>query len=209
MPMTHTPGRSFFARAAALLALCAIACVSCESPVRGPQRIASSFGDDTAERQDRALELASRASREQDPERAVEMYREVVKIYRDLYPAWNNLGAILMAEDRYLEAAEAFNTASGLAPRDPRPVYNIGLLYDRSGYLDDAQDFYGRALARDSNYLPALRGMIRADSILNEEDERTLDLIRRALRLERDDKWREWLMLRKIRIENLLNDESE
>jgi len=208
VPKNIPSRRPFRAAALALSVLGALVGVSCRSPVSGSDRIASSFGDDTSERQDRALELASRAHKQEDPDRAIEMYREVLKIYRDLYPAWNNLGTLLMTQERYLEAAEAFNTASGLAPRDPRPVYNIGLLYDRSGYLDDAQDFYGRALGRDSNYLPALRGMIRADSILNEEDQRTLELIRRALRLERDDKWREWMMLRKIRIENLLDEES-
>ena len=210
--MRTTPlktGRTRGGLAAALLALLwAFTCVSCQSPTNGTRGLSSSFGEDTTQRQDEALRLASKANKEEDPEKAIEMYREVVQIYRDLYPAWNNLGTLLMEQDRYLEAAEAFNTAAGMAPRDPRPVYNIGLLYDRSGYLDDARDFYGRALGRDENYLPALRGMIRADSILNEDDERTLELIRRALRLERNEKWREWLRLRQIRIENNLDDEA-
>lgn len=209
MRMTPQTGRTRGGLATALLALLwALTCVSCQSPTAGARGLSSSFGEDTTERQDEALRLAAKANREDDPDRAIEMYREVVMIYRDLYPAWNNLGTLLMEQDRYLEAAEAFNTAASMAPRDPRPVYNIGLLYDRSGYLDDARDFYGRALRRDENYLPALRGMIRADSILNEDDERTLGLIRRALRLERNEKWREWLRLRQIRIENNLDDEE-
>ena len=192
--------------AAICVALLAPALTGCESNKRYRPLVGnSSFGDDSVERQQEAIELAARAFEEPDPDTAIAMYRDVVKIYRDLYPAWNNLGTLLMEQRRYLEAAEAFNTAAGLSPTDARPVYNIGLLYDRSGYLDDAREHYSRALVRDPNYLPALRGLIRADSILNEADEETLEMIQRALRLEQNEKWREWLLLRKIRIENLID----
>jgi len=209
---TNSRTRSFApALLLALAAACLCTTVSCESSRHArPNRLSAGLEDDSQLRQREALDIATRAYEETDPNTSIELYREALAIYRDLYPAWNNLGTLLMQERRYLEAAEAFNAAAGLSPTDARPVYNIGLLYDRSGYLEDAQTYYTRALLRDENYLPALRGLIRADSILHEGDKETLQFIKRALRLEQDDRWREWLQLRKIRIQNLIDqDENE
>lgn len=212
--MTHDPTQSprqtrAAARALAAL-LAAAALTACESNnTARPDRLDASYAENEPQRQRDAVAIAARAFEEKDAEKAIALYREALSIYRDFYPAWNNLGTLLMQDRRYLEAAEAFTAAAGLSPDDARPVYNIGLLYDRSGYLQDAQTHYRRALIRDENYLPALRGLIRADTILNEADEDTLESIRRALRLEQDPRWREWLQLRKIRIQNIIDEHND
>jgi len=209
--LTHTHSRSIAsALALVILSACLGTIAACESaPDARPYRLDGGFADDSQQRQSKALDIAARAYEQQDAERSIELYREALAIYRDLYPAWNNLGTLLMNEHRYLEAAEAFNVAAGLSPTDARPVYNIGLLYDRSGYLEDAQAYYSKALLRDENYLPALRGLIRADSILDDADQETLKIIKRALRLEQDPRWREWLQLRNIRIQNLIDQDEQ
>jgi len=127
--VTHTPilNRTLaitrFFTVAALLGVM----ISCQSPIRPyPNNLASSFGEDSAVRQREAIQLAAEAYEEEDSETAITMYRDSVNLYRDLYPAWNNLGTLLMEQKRFLEAAEAFNTAAGLAPSDGRPLYNIG-----------------------------------------------------------------------------------
>ncbi len=134
-------------------------------------------------------------------EEAIALYREALKAYREFPAAWNNLGVILMDSERYLEAAECFGVASDLAPRDPRPAYNTGLSWDRAGYLNEAMEHYRESLARDSRYLPALRGSVRAERMFGKASSDTLERIRTALLLESDEQWRHWLELQRVRVE--------
>lgn len=161
------------------------------------------LAQDEARRITQAVELASDAYRTKEPEAAFGKYRRAVETYRELPSAWNNLGVLLMQQERYLEAAEAFRAAGDLAPTDPRPLYNLGLLWDRRGYIREARALYAEALERDPGYLPALRGGIRADSLLSEGTTQTLGWLERALLSERDEVWRTWMRLQKARIEAL------
>lgn len=147
---------------------------------------------------------AQDAERREKPEEAVSLYREGLSRYREFPAAWNNLGSLLMDQKRYLEAVECFQAAGELAPKDPRPPFNQGLAWDRAGYLDDALEFYDRALDRDPQYLPALRGAIRAERLQTRGSQMTLDRLKTALLLEQDPKWREWLELQRLRLETEL-----
>jgi len=139
---------------------------------------------------------------------AIEQYRRALQSYRDFPAAWNNLGVLLMEDGRLLESAECFAVASDQAPQDPRPKYNLGLTWDRAGYPADAVEHYRLALRRDARYLPALRGLIRAERMLGQGDDTTLSHLRTALMLEQDPQWREWLELQRLRLETELLDAS-
>lgn len=190
--------RTMLAAAALAASLGTLGCQSKPKPL-----IPAGLAEDDARRLTKAVDLADAAGRERDNERAAELYRQAVTTYRELPAAWNNLGEILMEQEKYLQAAEAFSTAAELSPSDPRPVYNLGLLWDRRGYLREAREQYARAIGRDASFLPALRGAIRADSLLNEGDTQTLEWLKRALLLEEDPKWLKWLRLQKARIESI------
>lgn len=151
----------------------------------------------------RAQSIAAEAYRSTDTKDAMRLYTDAVRLYRELPVAWNNLGVLLMAEDRFVEASSAFSTAGDLAPSDPRPIYNRGLLLTRRGYLREAREFYTRALERDPHYLPALRAAVKTDAFLSQGALETLHWVEAALMLEQDEKWQKWLKLQKIRIENL------
>lgn len=153
--------------------------------------------------------LAAQAFRTKDPVKAMLKYQQAVSTYRELPAAWNNLGVLLMDENRYIQAQEAFHQASILAPGDPRPLYNLGLLYDRRGYIREARGYYAKALRRNKSYLPSLRAAVRADSILHEGSEETLEWLERALMLEHNDKWRDWMRLQRVRIENDLEPQAK
>jgi tetratricopeptide (TPR) repeat protein len=161
------------------------------------------LAEDEARRLNNAREIAVDAQRTKDPSKAAEKYKDAVREYREFPSAWTNLGVLMMNDEQYLQAAEAFGTAAELDASDPRPLYNLGLLYDRRGYLREARGYYERALERDDNFLPALRGVIRADALLNEGSTQTLRWLERALMLEQDRKWQEWMRLQKARIESL------
>ena len=189
---------------AALAALVTLALVgACNNRTTSVSLLPPGLIESETRRLVQAQGLAAEAYRTRDEEEAMRRYTEAVRIYRELPVAWNNLGVLLMKNERYVEASSAFTAAAELAPNDPRPVYNRGLLLDRRGYVIEARAEYARALERDGQYLPALRAGIRADARRNDGSMQTLEWVERALMLEQDPAWIKWLRLQKIRIENL------
>lgn len=143
---------------------------------------------------------AKRGASATDPEKKEQYYRRAVAYYAEYAPAWNNLGVALMDQQRYLEAAEAFQRAADLAPQDPRPVYNRGLLFFRRAYPREALPYFLKALDRDPHYLPALRAAIESEVRLRDVSQATLDRIRSALLLETDPAWQRFFELQRIRV---------
>lgn len=167
-----------------------------------------SDGRDVSVDLNRAVALVAQAQRAQKDEKnseAIALYQEAVQMYRDFPAAWNNMGVLMLKEQRYLEAAECFVNAQEMAPQDPRPAYNLGLTWDKAGYPSDALSHYQHALQRDGKYLPALRGAARASWLLRRYTDSSLDTVRTALAIERDGRWREWLELENVRIQNELD----
>lgn len=142
------------------------------------------------------------------PLEAIARYREAIGVYQDFPAAWNNLGVVLMKQNRNLEAAEAFRVAGDLSPTDPKPMSNLGDLWFNQGYLDDAARFYGAALERDAHYQPALRQAVRVDHLRQRSDEATSERIRKALLQETDPVWHQYLERRKLVVEQHLRDKG-
>jgi tetratricopeptide (TPR) repeat protein len=184
------------------------ACVGCGvMAATGCQSASNADGMVTIQLEDesgRILEarsLALRAQKTKSVTEAIALYRQSISVYRELPSAWNNLGILLMDQERYLDAAEAFTTASELEPSDPRPLYNLGLTWEGAGYLSDALQYYGEALKRDPRYQPALRGAIRADRLLGRANDETLRRLRIALGQEQDKEWRAWFEMQRPQVE--------
>lgn len=154
-------------------------------------------------------ELAAQAYHTENPEKAIRKYQAAIQTYQQLPAAWNNLGVLLMEQGGFVQASEAFKQAAELSPSDPRPVYNLGVIWDRRGYVREARTFYAKAIRRDRSYLPALRAAIRADAVLSEGSDQTLEWLERALMREQDKKWRDWMKLQRVRIEQQLSSQTE
>lgn len=184
-----------------LLAMACVAAPACSRRIT--LSLPPGLGEDEARRLTEARRLAADAQHTENADDAADKYRQALRLYREFPQAWCNLGVLMMEQNRYVEASEAFSTAAQIDSDDPRPLYNLGLLYDRRGYLREARGYYEQAIERDPNYLDALRGAIRADSLLNEGSMQTLRWLERALMLEQDRKWLEWMRLQKARIESL------
>lgn len=162
------------------------------------------------ERRDRALREADKAFRAEDPEKAEALYLSAITQYPDFGQAWNNLGVALMAQDRFLEAGEAFDRAADLQPTDPRPPYNRGLLWFERGYLRESMPYFLESIHRDPHYLPALRSAVRTAVRLRETSTQTLDHIRTALLIDTDEKWRLYFERQRLLIEaTLATQEAE
>lgn len=155
-----------------------------------------------------AEELAARAQaaeRDKKPDEAIALYKQAVQTYRDFPGVWYNLGLLLLDKGETLAAVDAFRAAGDIEPRDPRPPYAIGVIYEKQGWNQEAQRHYSDALARDANYLAALERSVYLDMIENTFTPVTLERTRRALLSETDDKWRAYFERTQLRLNALLN----
>jgi len=189
------PALCLFFLAPAMLAACA---------GQGGNNIVLSGVKPASQRLNEAQDIARRAQRSVErgrPEEAITRYQQALAAYDDFPAAWNNLGVLLMQQQRYLEAADAFAAASERAPADPRPVFNLGLTWERASYLDQALAHYERSLSRDPRYLPAIRGAVRAEQALGAVSEASPERLRIGLMIERDEVWRAYFEQQRIRVD--------
>lgn len=150
----------------------------------------------------RATELANKGKDEE----ALEAYRTALELDDQHYASWNNMGQLLMEQNNYADAVAAFQIAAGIEPTDPRPVYNTGLAYQRVGWAADAYASYEKALARDPNYIPAMRGLVRSAEMLGSGSTELLDIIKQAQLRERDEQWRDYFRQQHARVQLLLDN---
>jgi tetratricopeptide (TPR) repeat protein len=144
------------------------------------------------------------AETEKRTDDAIALYRKAIDTYRDFPAAWHNLGLLQLEKNETLAAVESFKVAGDLDLRDPRPVFNIGVVYEKQGWSREAQRYYTEALTRDANYLDALRRSIYLDMVESTYTPATLDRTRRAMLLEVDPKWRAYFERQQIRLEAVL-----
>lgn len=173
-------------------------------PGCGKQQKSVVITDDSPARRAEAYRLAAdaqRAVQRGDTAKGIALYQQALESSRDLFFVWNNLGLLYMDRQDYADAAEMFKQASELAPADPRPDYNIGLIYQRVVYDEQAIEYFKRSLARSNRFVPALRGYALSAKRLDRADDETLEKIRTALMVENDPQWRRIFETEVLRIE--------
>jgi len=149
---------------------------------------------------------ASKLAEDGKDEQALAEYRKALELDDQLYAAWNNMGQLLMAQGNYSDAVSAYQIAAGIEPTDPRPEYNIGLAYQKVGWAKDAYGHFEKALNRDPNYMPAMRGLVRSAEMQGRGDEELLVLIKQAQLLETDEKWREYFRSQFYRVQSIIEN---
>lgn len=174
-----------------------------QAQVRGGDRAA-----DLARAQ-RLQQQAYSAQKDEDYERAIELYGQALQIDSSLGAAWHNAAICFLEEKRYLEARDSFLRAAELLATDPRPYENLGVLYlERLGHARQAYDAYGRALERDPYSLAGLRGSASAIRLLRLVSTDAQGRLQRGLEVETDTKWREIMTTERIRVEAGLRKEA-
>jgi len=71
-------------------------------------------------------------------EKAIDSYKQAIRLAPDQIFAWNNLGNLCLQIDRNHEAMIAFQKTLENKPSDPIAWNGLGNVYLRSGYIDDA-----------------------------------------------------------------------
>ena len=120
---------------------------------------------------------------------ALEKYQLAIAAYNENPIAWHNAGLQWARLGKNLEAAQAFMTASELAPTDPRPLYELGALWEELGYLDDAARWYDQALQRDPRHQNSLRRAILVDELRHRLTPITAERLKIAIVAERQPWW--------------------
>jgi tetratricopeptide (TPR) repeat protein len=170
------------------------------------------ISDDSLVRLEEARVLVKRAiaaEKAGHDDEAIALYRESLQHSRSLPVASNNLGLLLMKRKESMEAAAMFLQAADASPSDPRPYYNVGVVYDSEGWSEKALDYYLRSLDRDPQYLDSLRGAGKCVVLLQRADQAALDRVHTALLLEKDTKWRMFFEREQVRIEGRLSAERQ
>ena len=177
--------------------------------------------DDSAIRMDESRQIAAAAIKEHKladearaaynekdwnthSEAAINLYQQALAKSKDMFLAWNNMGMLLMERQAYMDAAECFKSAADLSVDDPRPFYNVGVIYQQTLHDKEALEYFLKSLARDGRYLPSLRGAAASGKRLDLTDEAALQRVRTALLIETDPKWRSIFETESLRIEGSL-----
>lgn len=169
------------------------------------------LSDDPQVRLMKAHEIAQDAQelqRKGKIDEAIALYTKSAQTSRAYAPAWYNLGVLLMEQDRSMEAAEALTVAAESDLTDPRPHTALGLLAQKLVHYDEAARYYAQALERNDRYLPALRKSVEVDQLRDRYDDVTLQRVRKALYLETDPAWKDFLMRQKLKAEQRISKGS-
>jgi tetratricopeptide (TPR) repeat protein len=195
-----------WARQTALgIMIAAVSAAGCKSHQTTAPPTAVVVDNSNAPNMQKALQLAQEAEaawKAGRDDRAIELYQQSLNQSQDLAFVWLNLGTLLMKKDNFLDAAEAFKSAADLSPTDARPFYNLGVVYQKTHWEPTALEYFIKALERQPNYLPALRGAVGTGQMLVLVDEDALKRARALLMIEADPVWRRLAETEQLRIEN-------
>lgn len=134
------------------------------------------------------------------PEMAERLLREALAADVFHGPAHNNLGVLLLAQNRPYEAANEFEWARKLMPGHPEPRMNLGLVLERAGQIDKALDTYGTALEVYPGYIPTVQALVRCQLRYNRVDARTVELLKQIALDGETARWRDWAREQLIRL---------
>lgn len=169
---------------------------------RGPYQSDGNERRDVAKAEARYQEALQALDKTPPDEQAAETsLREALG--HDLYhgAAHNNLGVLLLKQDRLYDAAEEFEWARKLLPGHPEPRVNLAIALERGGKHLDALDAARTALEVRPGNLAAIKTIaviqIR-EALVDDTTRGHLDAIRQR---SRDPLWRDWAERESLKLE--------
>lgn len=136
-----------------------------------------------------------------NPEKAKTLLREALGF--DLYhgAAHNNLGVILLGENKLYDAAEEFEWARKLMPGHPEPRVNIAITLERGGKHVEAIEAARTALEIRPGHLGAMQTLAYIQVRDGLEDKTTKGYLDAIIGRSEDATWKDWAMRQRLRIE--------
>jgi len=104
--------------------------------------------------------------REEKYEKALDYYKESLRLYPLYHAAYNNIGTIYSKNGLLDQAITAFNEAIKINPDYIQSHFNLGAMYYQKGMLTDASNEFKKVLKLNKNYVKAHNnlGIIYAES---------------------------------------------
>lgn len=185
------------------LVMSALLAVGCGSgSARGPYNTDGSTTRDVAKAEEHyQAALAALAVTPPDDQSAEALLREALGY--DLYhgAAHNNLGVLLLKQDRLYDAAEEFEWARKLLPGHPEPRVNLAIALERGGKHGEALDAARTALEVRPGNLAAIKtiAVIQIREALTDDTTRAhLDAI---VTRSNDPVWRAWAERERLKLD--------
>ena len=143
---------------------------------------------DTRENPDALFEQAQAAEEANDAETAQRLYRRVMRLDPADPAAAFNLGNLLRALGRKVEAEKAYRAAAKADAGFAEAWYNLADVLDDRGHADEAAAALERALAADPDYADAIFNL----GLLHQRHDRLTEAAacwQRYLALDRESQW--------------------
>ncbi|KAG8932974.1 glucose repression mediator protein [Tulasnella sp. 417] len=136
---------------------------------------------------ERALtQVASIARSRDDFGKAIEFFQRALDVRQENGEVWSALGHCYLMQDDLQKAYAAYQQALYHLPnpKDPKLWYGIGILYDRYGSLDNAEEAFSSVLRMDANFEKAEEILFRLGIIYKQQQKysESLDCFDRILR---------------------------
>jgi tetratricopeptide (TPR) repeat protein len=127
-----------------------------------------------------------------DAHQAEALLREAVSWDAYLGKAYNDLGVLLLKQDRLFYAVQAFEAARRNMPGQSEPRVNLALALDRSGKVAEALEAARSALEVQPASLPAVELISLIQLREGLTDETTAAHLQAILSRSPDQAWRDW-----------------
>lgn len=190
-------------RTCLLACLAAASCIlgnGCSGNTRGPYN--AEAADQRDIRKSEELYQKAVAAIASDPAEAKSLLREALGF--DLYngAAHNNLGVLLLGENKLYDAAEEFEWARKLMPGHPEPRVNLAIALERGSKHAEAVEAAKAALEVRPGHLGAMKTLayiqIREDLV----DKSTKDYLAAIASRDDDEIWRDWAVRQQLKLES-------
>lgn len=179
----------------------ALIVVGCGS-ARGPYRSEGSQVRDVAKAEERYQQaVTALAATPADDAAAERLLREALG--HDLYhgAAHNNLGVLLLKQDRLYDAAEEFEWARKLLPGHPEPRVNLAIALERGGKHAEALDAARTALEVRPGNLAAIKTIAVIQIREARTDETTRAHLDAIVTRSNDPVWRAWAERQRLKLD--------
>lgn len=176
--------------------------VGCGGSPRGPYVSTGEQLRDPAlaeQRYREAVALLADKPSDDDRAEAEQLFRAALGF--DLYhgPAHNNLGVLLLNQDRLYDAAEEFEWARKLLPGNPEPRVNMAIALERGGKHVEAIEAAKTALEVAPGNLAAMQTIALVQVREGMQDTATPGLLAQIRQRSDDAKWTNWSCMQEAR----------
>ncbi|HSG82739.1 MAG TPA: tetratricopeptide repeat protein [Gemmatimonadota bacterium] len=130
---------------------------------------------------------------------AIDSYRQAILIDHGDVWSMNNMGLILIEQERFIEALLPLARAVGLEPEVPIFHNNLGVALERTGHYRAAEDAFRSVLALDETYMKAEISLLRVEEMVEDVATLPVDLTELAQSfVDEVEGWREAVAYREF-----------